>query len=144
MPTDPPPALAALITELRFVYVGTDDTEAAVAFYTGTLGGRLRWRFQRFGADVAGIEVGFGPLLLLADHRPAGSLLPIWAVSDLAEAQRRLTTAGCRSVGPLGSPEGDAIVFEDPAGVEWALLQVDRPGAMDGAYADAANDARVL
>ena len=38
----------------------------------------------------------------------------------------------------------DAVVFEDPAGAEWALLQVDRPGAMDGAYADPSNDARVL
>jgi predicted enzyme related to lactoylglutathione lyase len=144
MPTDGVPPVAELLTELRFVYVGTDDTEGSVAFYTATIGGRLRWRFQRFGADVAGIELGAGPLLLLADHRPAGSLLPIWAVTDLAEAERRLTSAGCRVVGPLGSPEGNAILFADPDGAEWALLQVDRPDAMDGAYRDASNESRVV
>jgi hypothetical protein len=144
MPTDPASPLAGLVTELRFIYVGTDDTEAAVSFYTGVVGGRLRWRFQRFGADVAGIDLGVAPMLLLADHRPAGSLLPIWAVTDLVEAKRRLEAAGCHPEGPLGSPEGDAILFVDPAGAEWALLQVDRPGAMDGAYADRSNDARVL
>ena len=85
-----------------------------------------------------------GRCLLLADHRPPGSLLPIWAVTDLDEAERRLRAAGCSYVGPLGSPEGDAVVFADPAGVEWAVLQVDRPGALDGAFADESNDHRVL
>jgi hypothetical protein len=82
-------------------------------------------------------------VLLLADHRPAGTVLPIWAVSDLDEAQRRLRTAGCTYAGPLGSPEGDGVVFTDPAGVEWALLQVDRPNALDAAYRDDGSPHRV-
>jgi predicted enzyme related to lactoylglutathione lyase len=138
-----PPAVADLVTELRFLYVGTDDTAAAVAFYVDDLGARQRWRFQRFGADVAAVELAAGPMLMLADHRPAGSVLPIWAVTDLDEAQRRLRAAGCEYRGPLGSPEGDGVVFVDPAGVEWALLQVDRPGALDGAYRDDGNSHRV-
>lgn len=131
--------------ELRFLYVGTHDTTRAVAAYLDAFGGRLRWRFQHFGADVAAIELGEGdgPLVLLADHRPDGSVLPIWAVDDLAEAQRRAEEAGARTIGPVGTPEGDAVVVHLADGGELALLEVVRPGAMDGAYADPANPRRV-
>ena len=42
-------------------------------------------------------------------------------------------------LGPMGTPEGDATALVDPSGTAIALLQVDRPGAMDSAYADEAN-----
>jgi catechol 2,3-dioxygenase-like lactoylglutathione lyase family enzyme len=121
----------------------TDGTEAAVAFYTGTLGARLRWRFQRFGADVAAVELAAGPLLLLADHRPAGTILPIWSVSSLADAVRLLDAARWTHTGALGTPEGDALAFTDPDGNELALLEVVRPDALDGAWRDETNDHRV-
>ena len=143
--SDPPDQLAPGVVpgELRFLYVGVDDTEAALGPWLDGLGARLRWRFQHFGADVAGLEVGTGPLVMLADHRPAGSVLPIWAVDDLAGASRGLTDRGWTVAGPLGTPEGDAIVATGPDGVEVALLEVVRPGAMDGAYADESNSHRV-
>ncbi len=129
--------------DLRFLYIGTDDTEAAVRHHTEVLGGTLRWRFQHFGADVAAVELGSGPLVMLADHRPDGSVLPIYAVADLdasaADARRR----GARVTGPMGTPEGDAIVIHDRGQGEVALLQVDRPGAMDSAWTDPANEHRV-
>ena len=130
--------------ELRFLYVGTDDTEAAVRHCTTVMGGRLRWRFQAFGADVAAIDLGTGaPIVMLADHRPAGSVLPIYEVADLAAAEDEARASGSHVDGPLGSPEGDAIVVRDAGGVEIALLQVDRPGAMDGAWLDETNNHRV-
>jgi len=135
------------IGELRFLYVGIADTTAALAFSTEHLGAHLRWRFQRFGADVAGLELGSGPLVLLADHRPIGSVLPIYAVDDLTAAVERLRAAGARVLGPMGTPEGDAIVVEVPDAsggpYELAFLEVVRPGAMDQAYADPGNDHRV-
>jgi predicted enzyme related to lactoylglutathione lyase len=138
---------AGNIGELRFLYVGVGDTTSAVAFYTSHLGARLRWRFQRFGADVAGVELGAGPLVLLADHRPSGTVLPIYVVDDLTAAVERLHTAGAAVVGPMGTPEGDAIVIEvrDGSGAtnELALLEVVRPDALDHAYADPTNDHRV-
>jgi hypothetical protein len=131
--------------ELRFLYVGTDDTERSVRHHLDVLGGRLRWRFRHFGADVAAIELGDGaPLIMLADHRPAGSVLPIFAVADLDAARDEALASGARVDGPLGSPEGPAIVVHDPTGAEYALLRVDRPGAMDGAWADPSNDHRVV
>jgi hypothetical protein len=143
-----------MLGELRFLYVGAGDTGAAVDWYVANLGARLRWRFQHFGADVAAVSLradgrdqGDGdpetPLVLLTDHRPAGSVLPIYAVDDLAACAAQLRASGAHVVGPMGTPEGDAVVVETPGGVELALLEVVRPGAMDRAYADPGNTHRV-
>ena len=129
--------------ELRFLYVGVDDTSVGVEEWTTGLGATVRWRFQHFGADVAGLELGDGPLVLLADHRPTGSVLPIWSVDDLARDHDALTAAGWEIAGPMGTPEGDAAVATSSDGSEIALLEVVRPGAMDGAYADESNTHRV-
>lgn len=131
------------VGELRFLYVGTADTEVSVVHYTATLGGRLRWRFRHFGADVAAIELGDGPLVLLADHRPPGSVLPIYAVDDLDAAVAAFGGAGARVDGPLESPEGPAIVVREPGGAEVAFIRVDRLGAMDAAWSDQGNTHRV-
>ncbi len=130
---------------LRFLYVGVEDTDAALGGYLDALGGVLRWRFQRFGADVAGVEVGDDTLVLLADHRPTGSVLPIWAVDDLDALARRLTDGGVAVAGPDGTPEGSVIVAAMPgAGAhEVAFIQVERPDALDGAYVDQENPYRV-
>jgi hypothetical protein len=126
--------------ELRFLYVGSDDTEADLAAWLRMPGSRMRWRFQHFGADVAAVDLGTPPLVLIADHRPVGSVLPIYAVVDLAGATAELVEGGWRVVlGPMGTPEGDATALVDPGGTAIALLEVTRPGAMDAAYADEAN-----
>jgi hypothetical protein len=126
--------------ELRFLYVGSDDIEADLKAWLGIPGARMRWRFQHFGADVAAVDLGSPPLVLLADHRPPGSVLPIYAVEDLDEATAELLGGGWTvDVGPMGTPEGQATALRDPGGVAVALLQVDRPGVMDDAYADRQN-----
>ncbi|MBV8979706.1 MAG: hypothetical protein JO086_02295 [Acidimicrobiia bacterium] len=126
--------------ELRFLYVGSDDTSADVAAWLRVPGARMRWRFHAFSADVAAVDLGSPPLVLIADHRPAGSVLPIYAVDDLASATADLVAGGwVVDLGPMGTPEGDATALSDPSGTAIALLQVDRPGAMDAAYADEAN-----
>ncbi len=134
---------------LRFLYVGVDDTGAALARYVDDLGGRSRWRFQRFGADVAGVELGDGTLVLLADHRPTGSVLPIWAVDDLDGLAERLAPGPLRVVGPEPTPEGDVLVVTvpgamgDESGHDLAFLEVVRPDALDGAFVDDDNPHRV-
>lgn len=126
--------------ELRFLYVGSDDTERDLAAWLAVPGARLRWRFQAFAADVAAVEVGPAPLVLIADHRPAGSVLPIYAVHDLDAATATLDGEGWSvELGPVGTPEGPTTVLHGPTGAAIALLQVDRPGAMDAAYTDSDN-----
>jgi hypothetical protein len=140
---DAGPPLAIGVGELRFLYLGVSDTEAALRPWLDGLGARLRWRFRNFGADVAGLDVGTGPTVMLADHRPPGSVLPIWAVADLAAAARALADRGWHVTGPLGTPEGDAVVAEGPDGAEVALLEVIRPGALDQAWDDGDSTHRV-
>ncbi|MBV8295667.1 MAG: hypothetical protein JO085_02425 [Acidimicrobiia bacterium] len=126
--------------ELRFLYVGSDDTEADLAAWLRISGARLRWRFQHFGADVAAVDLGAPPLVLIADHRPVGSVLPIYAVDDLAAVTAELVEGGWRvELGPMGTPEGNATALVDPSGTAIALLEVTRPDAMDAAYADKSN-----
>jgi hypothetical protein len=126
-----------VIGELRFLYVGCGDTSEAVEHHLEVLGGRLRWRFQRFGADVAAIELpGGGPLVLLADHRPTGSTLAIYAVDDLDALIDRARRAGAEVAGPLGTPEGPVVVVTLPSAAELAFLRVDRPDALDAVAAD--------
>jgi predicted enzyme related to lactoylglutathione lyase len=129
---------------LRYLYVGCPDTERALESWLALDGASLRWRFQHFGADVAAVsfdDEGDHPAILLADHRPPGSVLPIYAVDDPDAASEGLCTHGwVVAGGPMGTPEGPATVLRDESGTELALLGVERPTAMEGAYADAANE----
>jgi len=126
--------------ELRYLYVGSPDVGRAVAAWLRVPGAKARWRFRHFGADVAAIDVGSAPVVLLADHRPPGSILPIYAVDDLDSSLETLEEAGwSRDVGPMGTPEGLACVVRHDDGGTIALLKVERPNAMDSAYADGAN-----
>jgi hypothetical protein len=84
---------------------------------------------------VAAVDFGPRPTVLLADHRPPGSVLPIYAVDDLDRALATLEDGWTLDHGPLGTPEGPAAVIRSPAGTAVALLQVDRPDVMDDAYA---------
>ena len=120
--------------ELRYLYVGSSDTEAALSSWLRLPGARLRWRFRRFGADVAAVDLGTPPVVLLADHRPAGSVLPIFAVADLDAALAPSATSGRSMSARWALPEGPTCVVRTAGGCAIALLQVDRPDALDGAF----------
>jgi len=124
---------------LRYLYVGSDDTGADLAAWLRLPGAEARWRFHAFGADVAAVDLGAAPLVLVADHRPAGSVLPIYEAPDLDAAIGDLAAAGWAVDGPMGTPDGPAAVLHGPGGAVLGLLQVDRPNQMDRAYADADN-----
>ncbi len=52
-----------------------------------------------FGAHVAAFRIGGGPLLLLADHRPAPSCMPVYEVDDLKNASKALKKRGWKPDG---------------------------------------------
>ena len=128
----------AALGTLAYLYVGTDDVARDVAFYEAALGAARVWRFQAFATDVAAVQLTDGPpLLLLAEHRPAPSCLPIWTVPDLDAAVARLSDSGFEVHGETaGTPDGPVHVLRDPSGNEIGLLQQDRPNALAAAYAD--------
>jgi predicted enzyme related to lactoylglutathione lyase len=129
-----------LMVGLAYLYVGSADVEADLGLYRDALGGELIWRFHAFEAEVAGVRLGDGPLVLLADHRPAPSVLPIFAVTDLDAAETRLQGAGwAESATRVEVPDGPALVLRDPSGNEVALLHRVRPDAMPSSYRDPGN-----
>ena len=124
--------------KLAYLYVGTDDVDRDRAFYLQALGAAPVWRFQAFATDVAAVRMGpDGPLVLLAEHRTAPSCLPIWTVPDLDAAIARLGASGFEAHGETaGTPDGPVHVLRDLSGNEIGLLQQDRPGALEAAFAD--------
>jgi catechol 2,3-dioxygenase-like lactoylglutathione lyase family enzyme len=134
-------AAAAAPGELAYLYMGTDDVDASLAFYTEALGAQLVWRFRAFATDVAAVRFGADrPFVLLAEHRPTPSCLPIWSVSDLDRAIAALARAGFADHGEtVGTPDGPVHVLTDPSGNELGLLRPDRPGALEQAYSDPTN-----
>jgi catechol 2,3-dioxygenase-like lactoylglutathione lyase family enzyme len=128
----------APLGELMYLYVGTDDVERDRAFYLEALGAEPVWRFHAFATDVAAVRLTPGaPLVVLAEHRPAPSCLPIWSVTDFDAAIERLRAAEFESHGEtVGTPDGPVHVLRDPSGNEIGLLRPDRPGALIDAFAD--------
>jgi hypothetical protein len=125
---------------LRYLYVGSTDIDRDIAAWSATPGASVRWRFQHFGADVAAIDLGSPPVILLADHRPPGSVLPIYADDDLESAVAEMEATGWTAhMRSFGTPEGLASLLGGPGGAELAVLQVDRADAMESAYADEHN-----
>lgn len=123
------------VLKVVYLYVGSDDVETDLRFLVDGLGGELAWRFHEFGADVAGVRMGEGPMYIVADHRPAGSVLPILAVADLDSAAEGLRAAGFADPGvTVEVPDGPCTVLTAPAGNEVGLLQQTRPGALESEH----------
>ncbi|MEO7993513.1 MAG: VOC family protein [bacterium] len=125
---------------LLYLYVGSNDVARDLAYYRETLGAERVFDFAHFGTRVAAVRFAEGPLWLIAEHRPAPSVLPIYGVTNLEAAMAELTSRGWVATSdPLGVPNGMAVVFTDPSGNQIALLQNDHPDAMERAYADPQN-----
>jgi len=113
---------------LRYLYIGTKNVERDLDYYTEVLGAEKVWDISSFGTRVAALRLGKGPLLLLADHRPAGSCILIFQVDDLKATSEKLRKKGWKPEGEkFEIPEGPCYRFNDPSGNLLALLQVVRP-----------------
>jgi hypothetical protein len=135
---------ARLVGPLLYLYVGSSDVERDLAHYRGALGGELVWRFRAFGAEVAAVRLGPGPLVLLADHRAPGSCLPIWETGDLDAVRRALRDSGWEHEPvEVGVPDGPCLVLHDNSGNELGLLRADRPNALVAAWSDPTNERAV-
>jgi hypothetical protein len=119
------------IRRLAYLYVGSADVEGDLAFYRDQLGAEVMWDRQAMGTHVAAVRLGEGPLVLLADHREAGTVLPIWTVDDLDAALAVLKERGWN--GPITRvevPDGPCLLLADPSGTEIGLLHQVRPNVM--------------
>jgi predicted enzyme related to lactoylglutathione lyase len=124
--------MAGQIGRLAYLYVGSADVEADLTFYRDRLGAEVVWDREAMGTHVAAVRLGEGPLVLLADHREAGAVLPIWTIDDLdatvAELKQRGWTAPATRV---EVPDGPCLLLTDPSGNQVGLLQQVRPGLLE-------------
>jgi hypothetical protein len=132
---------ASSLESLDYIYVPAPDFDAAERFYTGTLGGRLKWRIRDGGVTVAAVELcGAGPLVLLASHLAPKATILIYRVASLAATRQQLLDAGWIDLDePFEIPQGPCLVFRDPGGQQLAIYERTRPsversfdGRLDG------------
>jgi len=130
--------MAAPFGKLAYLYVGTGDVDRDLEYYTKVLGGTLLWNYHEFGAKVASVRLCDGPQYILADHRHAPSVLPIFEVTDLKATGKHLRSRGWKSAGrSFEIPPGPCLLFKDPSGNELAIFENVRPGLMEGSFGDA-------
>jgi predicted enzyme related to lactoylglutathione lyase len=114
---------------LDYIYIPAPDFNAAINFYTSTLGGELRWRIHDGGVRVAAIRLSdVAPLVLLASHLERGQTVLIYRVRSLKEIQARLVRDGWSAVDPpFEIPQGPCLVFRDAGGQRLAIYERTRP-----------------
>ena len=115
---------------LDYIYVPAPDVDAAVRFYTSTLGGDLRWRIHDHGVQVAAVRLAdAGPAVLLASHLAAHHTILIYRVRDIEAVRQRLVADGWAGVEErFEIPQGPCLVFRDPGGQRLAIYERVRPG----------------
>ncbi len=120
--------MTAPFGSLEYLYVGSSRSERDVAYCRDVLGAPLLWNLEGFEAHVAAFCLGTGPLLLLADHRPAPSCMPLYSVADIKETAKALRKRGWKPDGrPFEIPNGPCYAFDDPSGNRLGFFQNDRP-----------------
>ena len=122
---------ASLVGLLRYLYMGTSNTLRDADYYAKVLGAQNLWDVSSFETRVIALRLGEGPVILLADHRPAPRCIMIYEVDHLKRVSGELRRRGWK---PLGEqfeiPEGPCYRFNDPSGNPLALLQITRPNAL--------------
>ena len=133
--------MAGHLGELRYLYVGSADAGRDLAWYCDVLRAELVFDFAHFGTRVAGVRLlEGGPTILLAEHRPVPSVLPIIAVENLQETMESLKARGWVADGPtFGIPNGPCVTFHDPSGNQVALFENRNPEALEREYQNPEN-----
>ena len=122
------PFMTSPLRTLSYLYIGTANFDRDLAYYRDVLGGELVWNLTGFGAHVAAFRVGKGPLLLLADHRPAPSCMPVYEVDDLKATAKELKKRGWKpDGGSFEIPNGPCYAFEDTSKNRFAIFENVRP-----------------
>lgn len=111
--------------DLRQVLLPTADLDAALSFYEGVLGLRLKFRD---GDRFAALTAGGGTLALIgpADRDPTAGVAPALKVESVESVAERLRAAGWKVDGPregghelrleLRDPSGNPLVLYAPRG----------------------------
>jgi hypothetical protein len=117
---------------LRYLYVGSSDAARDIAAWERIPGVEKVWDFTEFGTRVAGFRIGEGPMWLVAGHRAAPGILPIFAVKVLGKSVAAMAKSGWEPHGDeFEVPDGPCQTFKDPSGNELVLMEERRPRALE-------------
>jgi hypothetical protein len=121
-----------ILRSLDYVYVPTDDVDAAAAAYLDAFGAELVWKVRGMGTVVACLRVaGDGPAILLSGHLEGTVPILVYRVDDYGAALAQLRAAGVDQIHELEIPQGPCASFAAPGGQRLAIYELTRPGAAD-------------
>jgi hypothetical protein len=125
-------AAARMFESLDFVYMPSRDPATEARYFSETLGAKLVFAIEAFGARVAMAELGEGsPALLFADHLDGERPILVYRVADLDAAIGELKERGCEVSEPFGIPPGPCAEIEPPGGHRLAIYELTRPEVLE-------------
>jgi hypothetical protein len=118
---------------LDYLYMPSRDVAADMAWFTGTLGGRLIFAIEAMGTKVAMIEMTEAPpRLVLADHVEGDAPILVYRVASLTDARAELEGRGWHAERSLEIPQGPVEAFRGSGGQRVAIYELTRPGVIAG------------
>ena len=118
---------AMLFEQLDYVYSPCTDVAAELRYFEEVLGARVVFAIEGMGSQVAMLELGGPPPLLLASHLEGDRPVLVYRVADLAAAVAELESHGWRPGARLEIPQGPICSFATPGGHRLAIYQLTRP-----------------
>ena len=118
-----------MFLSLDFVYMPSKDVDGDLKYYVDVLGAEEVFNIKDEGAQVAMVDMGTGPRLLLADHDGPDSAIMIYRVESLKKAKAELSKRGWKKDAELEIPHGPVCTFTAANGQRLAIYELERPEA---------------
>jgi hypothetical protein len=119
-----------MFESLDFIYVPTDDVDAAAAHHQQVLGAELLWKVRAMDTTVAALRVSAeGPQILLSGHLAGERPILVYRVADYHDALAALRARGLTAIHELEIPHGPCAAFGLEGGQRYAIYQLTRPHA---------------
>jgi len=118
-----------MFASLDFVYVPTEDVDAAASRCVAQLGAVLVWKVRGMSTTVACLRVAeSGPHVLLAGHLSGTVPILVHRVESYQATVDALRSAGLE-LDELEIPHGPCASFTAEGGQRYAIYELERPDA---------------
>ena len=107
----------------------SQDVDKDLKYYVDILGAEEVFNIKDEGAQVAMVNMGAGPRLLLADHDGPDKVIMIYRVENLKKAKSELGRRGWKKDAELEIPHGPVSTFTATNWQRFAIYELVRPEA---------------
>lgn len=114
---------------LDFVYIPSKNVDKDLKYYAEVLGGEVVFNIKDMGTQVAMVNMGSEPRLLLAGHLDGEVPVLLYRVENLKAAMKELKGRGWKKGDEVELPHGPACTFTAEGGQRFAIYQLVRPEA---------------